>query len=89
MNRDTIAGQLTTTWAARRLDYRQQTVSTQEDAKALARSGAPHGTLVITDDQTGGRGRNTRAWACPPGSNIAMSLILRPALSPAQVPALT
>ena len=89
MNRNSIAGQLTTKWAARHLDYRQQTISTQEDAKALALAGAPHGSLVVTDDQTGGRGRGSRTWSCPPGSNIAMSLILRPALALPQVPALT
>lgn len=89
MNRDSITGQLTTTWAARHLDYLAQTVSTQEDAKALAGTGAPHGTLVVTDDQTAGRGRGVRVWSCPPGSNIAMSLILRPTLPVTQMPSLT
>jgi BirA family biotin operon repressor/biotin-[acetyl-CoA-carboxylase] ligase len=38
---------------------------------------APAGALVIADEQTGGRGRLGRAWLTPPGTAIALSLILR------------
>lgn len=36
-----------------------------------------HGSLVVADEQTQGRGRLARPWQTPPGSAIAMSLILR------------
>lgn len=51
--------------------------STNERAKALARAGAPHGTLVTADEQTAGRGRQGRAWVAPPGGALLASVILR------------
>lgn len=51
--------------------------STNERAKELARAGAPHGTLVTSDEQTGGRGRQGRAWVASPGSSLLMSLVVR------------
>jgi len=52
--------------------------STNDEAKRLIEKGEPHGTLIIADEQTAGRGRSGRAWVTPPMSAIAMSLILRP-----------
>ena len=43
--------------------------------------GAPHGTLVVADRQTAGKGRRGRAWESPAGSNLYFSLILRPEIS--------
>lgn len=57
-------------------------VSTQEEVRKLAEEGAPHGTLVIAEEQTGGRGRQGRRWYSPPGKGIWMSLLLRPAQQP-------
>ena len=54
--------------------------STNEEAMRLAFEGQPHGTLVITDNQTGGKGRRGRNWHTTKGSAIAMSLILKPEL---------
>lgn len=52
--------------------------STSDAALALARAGAPHGTLVLADRQTAGRGRFGRPWESPPGLGLWMSWILRP-----------
>jgi BirA family biotin operon repressor/biotin-[acetyl-CoA-carboxylase] ligase len=52
--------------------------STNDVCRGLAGSGAPHGTLVVADEQLKGRGRDGRRWFTPPGSAIAMSLLLRP-----------
>lgn len=57
--------------------------STNEEAHRRARSGAPEGTLVWAREQTGGRGRRGRAWSSPPG-NLYVSLLLRPAVPPAE-----
>lgn len=57
--------------------------STNDEAKALARDGAPEGTLVWADEQTAGRGRRGRAWLSPPG-NLYLSLVQRPTGTPAQ-----
>ncbi|MCJ7512176.1 MAG: biotin--[acetyl-CoA-carboxylase] ligase [Anaerolineales bacterium] len=54
--------------------------STNSLAAELATAGAPHGTLVVAEEQTAGRGRHGRGWSTPPGSALAFSLILRPAL---------
>ncbi len=66
-----------------------QTGSTNSEARRLAETGAPEGTLVIADYQTAGRGRLDRRWEAPPGSSLLMSLVFRPALDPAQAPLLT
>jgi BirA family biotin operon repressor/biotin-[acetyl-CoA-carboxylase] ligase len=57
--------------------------STNDEAKALAAAGAPHGTLVWAQEQTAGRGRLDRQWQSPRG-NLYMSCILRPAVAPAR-----
>lgn len=53
------------------------TDSTNERAKELALSGAPHGTIVTTDEQSAGRGRQGRVWTAPPRSAVLMSLVTR------------
>ena len=52
--------------------------STNTEAKKLGLNGAPHGTVLIADQQTGGRGRMGRSFCSPAGSGIYMSVILRP-----------
>ncbi|HEX3953750.1 MAG TPA: biotin--[acetyl-CoA-carboxylase] ligase [Stellaceae bacterium] len=57
--------------------------STSDEAKAMARAGAPQGTLVWARLQTSGRGRRGRAWVSPPG-NLYCSLVWRPGGAPAK-----
>jgi len=45
-----------------------------------ARSGAPEGVVAVADHQTAGRGRLGRRWEAPPGANLLLSVLLRPAL---------
>jgi BirA family biotin operon repressor/biotin-[acetyl-CoA-carboxylase] ligase len=59
--------------------------STNDAAKALARAGAPAGTVVTAAAQTGGRGTKGRGWDSPPGLGLYVSVILNP---PADVLAL-
>jgi BirA family biotin operon repressor/biotin-[acetyl-CoA-carboxylase] ligase len=49
-------------------------------ARREARQGAAEGTVIITGEQTSGRGRIGRIWLSPPG-NIALSVILYPDVS--------
>jgi BirA family biotin operon repressor/biotin-[acetyl-CoA-carboxylase] ligase len=51
--------------------------STSDRARELAESGAPHGTLVTTDHQVAGRGRQGRTWTTPAGRALTMSIVLR------------
>lgn len=63
------------------------TVSTNDDAKRLARGGAVEGTVVVAGGQTGGRGRLGREWASPQGG-VYLSVVLRPNQAPSQIVAL-
>jgi BirA family biotin operon repressor/biotin-[acetyl-CoA-carboxylase] ligase len=63
--------------------------STNTLAKELAKSGAPQGTVVIADRQTGGRGRMGRQFHSPAGQGIYLSVILRPGCSPEKLMHLT
>ena len=65
-----------------------ETDSTNTDVRALAVDGAPHGTWLVADRQTAGRGRLGRTWELPIGAGLALSVLLRPRLPPAQVPLL-
>lgn len=44
---------------------------------------APHGTVVVTDRQTAGRGQRGNSWEAEPGTNLTFSLLLRPQAIPA------
>lgn len=50
--------------------------STMEEALARARSGAPHGTVVVAEEQTAGHGTKGRAWHSPKGG-LYLSAVLR------------
>lgn len=39
---------------------------------------APEGTVVITDNQTAGRGQRGNSWITAPGKNFTFSIILKP-----------
>jgi BirA family biotin operon repressor/biotin-[acetyl-CoA-carboxylase] ligase len=60
--------------------------STNAEAMRLARVGAPAGTIVIADAQTGGRGRAGRTWFSPPGVGLYASVLLRPVPGPHERP---
>ena len=77
-----IASRLHTKWAGRRLLFFESTGSTNPDAKRFAEEGAPHGTTVVADRQTAGRGRRGRSWESPAGSSIYFTVVLRPAFAP-------
>lgn len=69
--------------------YYPVTGSTNTIAQELAAT-VPDGTLIITDEQTRGRGRLGRRWLAPAGSALLMSLILHPPapLAPIHISAL-
>lgn len=69
--------------------YAETVDSTQKTAHQLASAGSGEGTLVVADEQTGGKGRLGRTWHSPKGTGIWMSIILRPPISPQQAPQLT
>ncbi|MCR5272106.1 MAG: biotin--[acetyl-CoA-carboxylase] ligase [Lachnospiraceae bacterium] len=71
-----------TKWAGREIHFFEETDSTNIKAKQYAEEGCKNGTLVITENQTAGRGRRGRNWISPIGANIAMTLVLKPDFEP-------
>jgi len=67
-----------------KLSYVPETGSTNTLALQAANSGAEEGTIFLADHQTAGRGRNGHAWQSEPGGAILVSIVLRPAIAPAQ-----
>lgn len=84
-----IKSKLNTLSWAREIYYYDEVDSTNNVAKKLAEDGAPHGTLVITEMQTAGKGRRGRNWSSPKGSGIWMTFILRPQIGPDRASMLT
>lgn len=52
-----------------------ETGSTNDDLAALARGGAAEGTWLRAERQTGGKGRQGRAWVSPSGNLYASTLV--------------
>ena len=77
-----VASRMKTVWAGKNIEFLDKVDSTNTYAKKIAEEGIASGTLVLTEDQYGGRGRRGRSWTNPPRSSIAMSLIVRPDLTP-------
>lgn len=65
-----------------------EVTSTNDVAKAQAASGAPEGTVILADRQTGGRGRMGKRFHSPRG-NLYISMILRPKLPVSDMMAVT
>lgn len=52
--------------------------STNDRLREMARQGAPHGTVLVADQQTGGHGRMGRPFHSPAGMGVYLSILLRP-----------
>ena len=73
----------------KKIIYYKQLDSTNTEIARLAAMGATHGTVVVADAQTAGKGRRGRQWESPAGENIYMSILLRPDCVPDTAPMLT
>jgi BirA family biotin operon repressor/biotin-[acetyl-CoA-carboxylase] ligase len=71
------------TWTITRV---AETGSTNTDLLAAADTGAPHGSVLVTDHQVTGQGRLGRVWEAPPGTNLLVSLLFRSLGGPDPVP---
>jgi BirA family biotin operon repressor/biotin-[acetyl-CoA-carboxylase] ligase len=63
--------------------------STNEHARELAEDGWPEGTVVLSEEQTAGKGRSGRSWHSVPGLGLHFSIILKPSMPPDKVPLVT
>lgn len=89
LSKSEIASRLTGRWAGRNLYYFDETGSTNIDAKRYAEDGAEHGTVIVADMQTSGRGRRGKMWQSPSGSAVYMTIILKPDFLPDKASMLT
>jgi len=68
---------LATRHLGRSVEVHQSVSSTNDVALERLAGGSPHGTLVVAEAQTAGRGRRGNVWVTPPGLSLAASLVLR------------
>lgn len=78
-----------TKWLGKRFYCYEEINSTNTRAKQLADEGAEHGTVVVSEIQTQGRGRRGRQWTSRRGEGIWFSLILKPDIPPEKASTLT
>jgi len=69
----------------RTLHLLEGTSSTNTVGMTLGQEGASHGTVVVAETQTAGRGRSGRQWYSPAGKNLYCSVVLRSMPSPDQL----
>jgi BirA family biotin operon repressor/biotin-[acetyl-CoA-carboxylase] ligase len=73
---------------AGKLHFSPVTGSTNTDALAAARAGAPHGSVYFADEQQAGRGRADHAWHSAAGEGLYVSVLLRLPVPTARLPLL-
>lgn len=78
LSAEAVRSGLDSTDTERKIIVLDETDSTNNEAKKLAAEGAVHGTVVIADSQTAGRGRLDRQFVSPAGKGLYMSIIIRP-----------
>lgn len=71
---------------AGKVHFSPVTGSTNTDAMAAAREGAPHGSVFLADEQLAGRGRGDHMWHSTAGEGLYVSVVLRPRMAPAHLP---
>ncbi len=82
LSQSEIESRMTTEWAGRKVFFFSETGSTNTDAKRFAEMGEPHGTTVVADMQTAGKGRRGRGWQSPAGTSAYFTILLRPDFAP-------
>lgn len=81
LSAEIISANLTARELGKKIIILDKTDSTNNYAKEIASKGAVHGTVVIADTQTAGKGRLGRSFVSPSGKGLYMSVIIRPKFS--------
>jgi BirA family biotin operon repressor/biotin-[acetyl-CoA-carboxylase] ligase len=80
---DILAPLVKGTLFARHIHHYYKTGSTNYAAMEAASGGAPEGSVFLAEQQTAGRGRGANQWHSARSAGIYCSVVLRPALPPA------
>jgi BirA family biotin operon repressor/biotin-[acetyl-CoA-carboxylase] ligase len=80
VNAETIRPMLQTRLFGKHLHYWAEVDSTNAALARLAKEGCEEGAVVLADAQSAGRGRIGKTWFSPPGVNLHLSVLLKPAI---------
>ena len=83
-----VESYLSTNFIGRNIQYFDTIDSTNKRAKEIAFD-ENEGTVIISEEQTEGKGRLGRHWISPKGKGIWMSMILKPKVDPMKVSKIT
>lgn len=92
LSKEEVESRLHTQWLGRPVYYFDEIDSTNTEAKRIAeetKQSEGHGTVVVADMQSSGRGRRGRGWSSPHGEGIFFTILLKPEIDPANAPMLT
>jgi BirA family biotin operon repressor/biotin-[acetyl-CoA-carboxylase] ligase len=84
LTREEVVALLRTRRLGHELQFLPETTSTNSEAANLAQLGMEHGTVVLAERQTAGKGRLGRHWHSPAAGNLYCSVILHARTSPKQ-----
>ena len=88
LDADKISKNLNTKVIGQNIYIFNEVRSTNTVARFLSLNGAEQGTVVISEKQTGAKGRSGKAWASPLGG-IWLSIILNPNVDHSKLPMIT
>lgn len=89
LSQEALEQQLATEWAGKQVVFLETVDSTNDEVKRQAEAGAPHGTLIVAEVQTAGKGRMGRSFDSPGQKGIWMSLLIKDDIEPAKASMLT
>ncbi|HBH13741.1 MAG: BirA bifunctional protein, putative [Clostridiales bacterium 38_11] len=89
LTQNEISKYLDTSIIAREIIHFDTIASTNTKSKEIADKGAVEGSVIISEEQSGGRGRLGRQWTSPKHKGIWMSVILRPQVNPIEISIVT
>ena len=84
-----IKEELNTKKIGKEIYFYEQTDSTNQCIRRLAKEGKPEGVIAIAEIQTAGKGRRGKSWQSPKGTGIWFSFLLKPNITPPEAPLLT
>ena len=79
-----IEANLKTNTIGKNIEYYTQLKSTNNEAWEIIKEGSQSGTLIITDNQISGKGRNGNEWESKSGKSLTFSLIYQPRTIPVE-----